>query len=73
MFPIKKNFRGKYVFYDFTGQSKNVKEAERLMGIDDKVLRFLTVRIGENVDVDKRKAAIAKAEALAAQKQNELN
>ena len=36
------------------------------MRIDDNVLRYLSIRLGEDVDVEKRKIEIAKAEALAA-------
>lgn len=66
-FPINKHFRGHYVHYDFTAMPKNLAEAERLMRIDEDVLRYLSIRIGEDVDVDERKAEIAKAEAAAAE------
>lgn len=62
-FPIARQFRGHYMHYDFTAQHDHLKEAQRLMKIDDNVLRFLIVKIGENVDVDQRKAEIAKEEA----------
>jgi small subunit ribosomal protein S6 len=65
-FPIKKTFRGFYVNYDFVGTPENVAEMERLMRIDDNVLRHLIVRIDENtegvIDVEARKAELAKAE-----------
>ena len=73
-FPIKKHFRGRYVHYDLTCKPEHLAEAERLMRIDDNVLRYLSVRIGENVDVDVRKAQIAKLEAEAArQRENALS
>ncbi len=65
-FPIKGQFRGNYVHYDYVGKKEHLSEAERLMRIDDNVLRYLSVRIGEDVDVKARKAAIAKNEAEAA-------
>ena len=65
-YPINKHFRGHYVFYDFTGKPENIAEAERLMRIDENVLRYMVIRLGENIDVDQRKADIAKAEAIAA-------
>jgi len=65
-YPIKKQFRGQYVHYDIVAKAENLTEAERLMRIDDHVLRYLSVRIGENVDVATRKAEIAKAEAARA-------
>ena len=64
-FPMKKQFRGHYVHYDLTTTPEQLAEAERLMRIDDNVLRYLSIRIGEDVDVESRKAEIAKAEAEA--------
>jgi small subunit ribosomal protein S6 len=74
-YAIKRNYRGHFVCYDFVGEPKNLAEAERLMRIDDNVLRYLSVRLGENVDVDVRKAEIAKAEALqaAARRESQSN
>ena len=60
-YPINEQFRGHYVHYDFVTKSENVNEAERLMRIDDNVLRYLSIKIGENVDVTARKAALVKA------------
>ena len=65
-FPINKHFRGRYVHYDLTSNPDNLKQAERLMRIDDNILRYLSIRIGEDVDVDERKAELAKLEAKAA-------
>ena len=65
-FPIGKHFRGRYVHYDLTALPEHLAETERLMKIDENVLRFLSIRIGENVDVDVRKQEIAKAEVEAA-------
>jgi small subunit ribosomal protein S6 len=65
-YPIMKNFRGIYVNYDFVGTPENVAEMERLMRIDDNILRHLVVRIDENhegiIDVSARKAELAKQE-----------
>lgn len=64
-FPIKKSFRGYYVNYDFIGSPSSVAEMERLMRIDDNVLRHLVVRLDEGhetIDVNARKADLAKQE-----------
>lgn len=72
-FPINKQFRGRYLFYDFLGNPKKLDEAQRLMRIDENILRYLLVRIGEDADIDERKAELAKQEAAAAaQRQAEL-
>ena len=69
-FPIRKNFRGHYVFYDCASTPDNIAECERLLRIDDNVLRFLVVKLADSVDVKVRKAELAKA-AAAAQRQPE--
>ncbi len=65
-FPIKKSFRGYYTNYDFVGTPANVAEIERLMRIDDNVLRYLVQRIDTNrdgnIDINVRKEELAKAE-----------
>jgi small subunit ribosomal protein S6 len=66
-FEINKHYRGFYVWYDFVGKPENLAEAKRLMRIDENVLRYLAVRIGEDVDVNERKAELAKLEAKAAE------
>lgn len=72
-FPINKQFRGRYFFYDFLGDPKKLDEAQRLMRIDENVLRYLLVRIGDDANLDDRKAELAKQEAAAAaQRQAEL-
>ena len=65
VFPIKKSFRGNYVNYDFVGTPENLAEMERLMRIDDNVLRHLVVRLESgdgDIDVEARKADLAKQE-----------
>ena len=52
---IKKSFKGHYLHYDLNTTSENLKEAERLMGLDEEVLRHLTIRLGESADVEKRR------------------
>lgn len=65
-FPIKKCFRGHYVNYDFVGAPENLAEMERLMRIDDNVLRYLLVRLDEErdgtIDIQARKDDLAKQE-----------
>lgn len=64
-YPIKKSFRGTYVNYDFVGSPKSVAEMERLMRIDDNVLRYLVVRLDEqegDIDISARKDELAKQE-----------
>ena len=64
-FAINKQFRGHFVNYDFVGLSSNLTEMERLMRIDENVLRYLSISIGRNVDIDVRRAELAKEAAAA--------
>ena len=74
-FPIKKLFRGNYVNYDFVGAPENLAEMERLMRIDDNVLRYLVVRVDEGhegtIDIEARKAELAKQEQEAREREAE--
>lgn len=64
-FGMKKHHRGVYTNYDFIGTSANLSEMERLMRIDDDVLRYMSVFLGENVNAGERKDQIAKAASAA--------
>ncbi len=72
-YPIKEQFRGHYVNYDFVGKPEHLAEAERLMRIDENILRYMSVRIGENVDVNERRAEIAKAHEARKNLENDNN
>jgi len=65
-FPIKKSFRGYYTNYDFVGAPSSVAEMERLMRIDDNVLRYIVMRTDTNkdgnIDIEVRKTELAQAE-----------
>ena len=67
-YPIKKQYRGHYVCYDLVALPASIAEAERLMKIDDNVLRYLNVKLADEVNVDERKAELAKAEVAKEQK-----
>jgi small subunit ribosomal protein S6 len=71
-FPMKKAFRGNYVNYDFIGTSANLAEMERLMRIDDDVLRYMSVYVAQDVNVADRKEQLAKIAAAAREAANEF-
>lgn len=58
-YPINKQYQGYYTMYDLVTPKENIAEVERLMRIDDKILRFMSVKIGEKVDIEARKIEIA--------------
>lgn len=68
-YPIKKQFRGSYVFYDLTSTAPDIEEAERLLRLDDNILRYLVVKIDDDVNIEDRKAALIKAAAQLQQQQ----
>ena len=49
-YEIKKQTRGHYVYIDYTGSGGLVKELERVMRIDDRVMKYMTVLTDEEFD-----------------------
>jgi len=43
-YPIGKEIQGDYLYVEYAGLPDGVKEMERLLRIDDRVLKFLTVK-----------------------------
>jgi len=67
-YEIKKKARGYYVCLDYCGSATLVNEIERFFRIDDRVLKYMTVLLDKDVDIENVKEKIAKAEeAKAAQ------
>jgi small subunit ribosomal protein S6 len=68
-YPIRKFQKGHYLTLFFLDQGKASPELERVLRIDDSVLRFLTVLANPHVeDVAARKAEAVEAERLRAQR-----
>ena len=71
-YEIKKKARGYYVCLDYCGSGTLVDEIERFFRIDDRVLKYMTVVLDKDVDIENVKEEIAKAEeAKAAQAKTE--
>lgn len=60
-YEIKKNPRGYYVLMEFCGDGALVKEIERNMRLDDRVLKYMTVLKDKTVDVEAVKGEIEAA------------
>ena len=60
---IKKESQGYYVYIDYAGIPASVAEIERLFRIDDKNLKYLTVKLADFCDPEAVKEELAKAEA----------
>ena len=46
-YRIKKNRKGHYIMFNFETNGPTLKEYERIMGLNEDVLRFLNIRIEE--------------------------
>jgi len=66
-YDIKKKNRGHYVRLDYCGDGALIQEMERFFRIDDKVMKFMTVLLDENADLDAIKADLAEKAAAAEQ------
>ncbi len=58
-YKIGKFTHGYYVLADFAGDPATLAELERNLKLDDRIIRFLSVKIGENVNVEALLAEIA--------------
>jgi small subunit ribosomal protein S6 len=65
-YDIKKKPRGFYARFDYCGFGPVVDELERLCKIDDRVMKYLTVQLAPEVDLEKIQEEIAAAQASAA-------
>jgi small subunit ribosomal protein S6 len=64
-YPIDKFSRGRYYFLRFDGDAPLIAELERRLRLDDKVLRYQSVRIEKEVVAPVAAAAVAIAEESA--------
>lgn len=64
-YEIKKRIRGHYVRLDYCGTGTLVNEIERFSRIDDRVLKYMTVLLEKEADIDRIKEEIAEAERVA--------
>jgi small subunit ribosomal protein S6 len=71
-YEIKKFQKGHYMLVNFLGDGKFIPELERMLRIDADVLRFLSVRVADDVkDVQARMAEAKKEEAERAKRREE--
>lgn len=61
-YEIKKKARGYYVRLDYCGSGILVNEIERFFRIDDRILKYMTVLLDKDVDIEAVKEEIARAE-----------
>ncbi len=68
-YEIKKKARGYYVRLDYCGTGAVVDEMERFFRIDDRVLKYMTIQLEEDADVESIKAEMLAAAEAKAQKE----
>ena len=62
-YEIKKKERGHYVRFDYCGLAPLVNEIERFFRIDDRALKYMTVLLDKEADLEKIKEEKAAAES----------
>jgi small subunit ribosomal protein S6 len=65
---VKKKDRGRYILFDFVGLPALISEMERQLKITDEVIKFLSVKLDEDVDLEAFKAASEEKAAAEAAK-----
>lgn len=68
-YEIRKKTRGYYVQVDFCGTGDLVNELERFYRIDERVLKYMTVLLDKEANLDQIREELAKAEAENAEKE----
>ncbi len=63
-YEIKKEIQGYYVYVNYAAPGTTIEELERIFRIDDRLLRFLTVKLNDAMD----EAAIAQEKEKLARK-----
>lgn len=51
-YEINKEIQGYYVYLNYAAPAKSVDEIERIFRIDDRALRYLTIKLGDHMDAE---------------------
>lgn len=62
-YEIENHQKGHYVLYNFLGNPTAIDEIERRIRINDSIIRFMTVKLEDNVDIPTRVASAAEERA----------
>ncbi|MBW2485643.1 MAG: 30S ribosomal protein S6 [Deltaproteobacteria bacterium] len=69
---IKKENQGYYVYIDYAGVPESIAEIERVFRIDDRVLKYLTVKLADTCDPEAVKEQLAQEESLQVPEEEDL-
>jgi small subunit ribosomal protein S6 len=72
-YPIRKQNRGYYFVYDMATSAENVAELDRILKLDENVLRTMIIKLAETVDVEARRVELQKQAEAAAARAAEAN
>jgi small subunit ribosomal protein S6 len=50
-YPVKKCARGRYYYMNFSGNSDLIAELERRMRLDDKIIRYQSVKLDKDAEI----------------------
>ncbi len=64
---VKKRDKGRYIMFDFVGTPELILEMERQFKISEDVMKYLSVKLDDEVDLEAFKAASQAKEAAAAE------
>lgn len=67
-YEIKKENFGQYIYFDYAAQGSTIQEMERIFRLDDRVLRFLTVKLSDAIDSETIASETERAAAVAEEK-----
>lgn len=70
-YPIQKETRGQYTYFVYTGTGDIVHEIERNLRLNDQVLRFLTVNLEQEFEVETFRKHRAEMHAAAKRREEE--
>lgn len=62
-YPIAKHLKGHYILFNFLGPAESLDEIERKIRINDKIIRFMTIKVDDNVNVKEKITNAAEAQA----------
>jgi small subunit ribosomal protein S6 len=65
-YPINRNARGFYFVYDVATTAENITELDRILKLDENILRTMIIKLADSVDIEARRVELQKlAEAAA--------
>lgn len=72
-YEINKENHGYYIHMDYASAGSSIQEMERIFNIDDKVLRFLTIKTSDSIDQQEIEKEAENAAAEEAKKATEAD